>query len=225
MFTNAHVTRYGGSGLSALGGSIRPGEWAAEAGPFRHALKTELWAHYYYSPGQLPGQLAAGYRWPAVTCDNYAHNCSKPGNKPGKPSPCYNGTVPQLQPGSLLAIPPSVTAAGLGLVSPPAIKLFNALQHYGAYVVADSAWNSTSIALQDGVSDEFEREYGFPFEQSDDTCSEASGSCDFLHDLWKVYGKLHVVDNNVNVTIGGGGTPTAPLAPDLNDTSLCPRRR
>ena len=212
---------YGGSGLSALGGSIRPGEWALAAGPFRHAIKTELWAHFYYARARLPGQLAPGFRWPAVTCDNYAEDCSRPG-KPGKPPPCYNGSVPQLQPGALLAVPPAVTAAGLGLVSAPAIKLFDALQQYGAYVVADSAWNSTSIALQDGVSDEFEREFGFPFEQSDNTCSQTPGGCDFLHDVWKVFAELHVVDNNRNTSIGGGGTPRVARAPDLNDTSLCP---
>jgi hypothetical protein len=211
---------YGGSGLSALGGSIRPGEWAAGAGPFRHVLKTELWASLYYSHAQLPGQPAAGYRWPAVTCDNYAFNCSGPLHE-GRHR-CYSGKVPQLQPGSLLAVPPAQSATSLGLKTDPGKKLFQALQDYGAYVVADTAWNSTSIAMQEGVTDEFAAEFGFDFEQSHDTCEEPDG-CDWLHDVWATFGALHVVDNNRNTSGGGGGSPRTALAPPLNDTSRCPQ--
>lgn len=110
----------------------------------------------------------------------------------------------------------------LGLSSEPVIKLFHALQDYGAYVVADSAWNSTSIAMQKGVELEFEEIYGFPFEQNDHTCIKPA-VCLFLSDLWKVYEKLHVVDNNLNSSIGGGGDPRVTRAPPLNDTTLCPK--
>jgi hypothetical protein len=171
---------YGGSGLSALGGSIRPREWS-NSGPFKHALKVELYAHYYYSPLQLPGQLQPGFRWPAVTRDGYALNCSIPA-RPNHPPSCYNGTVPELQPGSLLAVPPTVTVEALRLTSAPAIKLFAALQGYGAYVVADSAWNSTSIAMEEGVSDEFEAEFGFAFAQRLDSC-DTRGGCGVAYRL------------------------------------------
>jgi hypothetical protein len=175
---------YGGSGLSALGGSIRPGEWASSA--FKHALKTELYAHYYYSQAQLPGQLQPGFRWPAVTCDGYAFNCSKPGSKPGKPSPCYNGTVRELQPGALLAVPPTVTVTGLGLVSTPAIKLFHALQDYGAYVVADSAWNSTSIAMEAGVTGDVNR-YRYSPSSSSNVRESYYYYIDRLHHVQYIY--------------------------------------
>ena len=214
---------YGGSGLSALGGSIRPGEWHPAAGPLRHALKVELLAHLYYSPDHLPGQQARGYRWPAVTCDGYAFDCGGPVRKDTGMSACYNGSVPQLQPGALLAVPPSIKLSDLGLVSPPAIKIFTALQDYGAYVVADSAWNSTSVAMQAGVEQEFEQVFGFKFSQTDRRCQQPQG-CAFLQDMWRIFGQLHVVDNNFNTSIGGGGAPRVPSAPPLNDTRLCPKK-
>lgn len=68
---------HGGSGLSAMGGSLRLGELLAAPGthsiaPIRHALKLELWAHQYYY-GHAPG-----YHWPATQHDNYAFNQSSP---------------------------------------------------------------------------------------------------------------------------------------------------
>jgi hypothetical protein len=36
---------HGGSGLSAMGGSIRKGELMPNTGAIAHALKLELWAH------------------------------------------------------------------------------------------------------------------------------------------------------------------------------------
>jgi hypothetical protein len=131
--------------------------------------------------------------------------------------------VPQLQPGALLAVPPNINISQLDLVSPPAIKIFTALQDYGAYVVADSAWNSTSIAMQAGVDEEFEQLFGFKFSQTDRRCQQPKG-CAFLQEMWRIFAQLHVVDNNFKTSIGGGGLPRVPPAPPLNDTQLCPRR-
>jgi hypothetical protein len=96
------------------------------------------------------------------------------------------------------------------------------MQDYGAYVVADSAWNATTIAMQEGVSAEFLEEFGFNFTQTVDGCDQENGGCAFLQEVWKIYGMLAVVDNNSNRSVGGGGAPRATPAPALNDTSKCP---
>jgi hypothetical protein len=118
-------------------------------------------------------------------------------------------------------VPPNITISELGLSSPPAIKIFAALQDYGAYVVADSAWNSTSIAMQAGVDEEFEQAFGFKFSQTDRHCQQPKG-CAFLQEMWRIFAQLHIVDNNHNRSIGGGGLPRVPPALPLNDTRLCP---
>ena len=116
--TGAH----GGSGLSSIGGTIRSGELRPNAPPLAHVLKLELLAHdYYFSngsaapynlvrwEGRVGGEASRArlfggtvlpvqcFRWPALGCDGYAHDDASP--------LVYNGTVPGLQPGTLLAIP------------------------------------------------------------------------------------------------------------------------
>ncbi|HSM84101.1 MAG TPA: hypothetical protein VLS96_20590, partial [Nodosilinea sp.] len=105
---------HAGSGLSSIGGTLRPGELIGPD-PIRHALKVNLWAERYfsYSVGAGGGR---GYRWPADRADNYATATS------------YGGDNPALLLGSLLAIPPTVTPEQLGLETEAARKLFYALQ-------------------------------------------------------------------------------------------------
>ena len=101
--TGAH----GGSGLSAIGGTLRMGELRPGGAPPGHALKLELFAaQNYYNDGNQ----ADCYRWPATTCDGYF-------DSPGSLE--YGGTNPALRPGSLLALPTSVSIASLGLTTGP----------------------------------------------------------------------------------------------------------
>ena len=179
-----------GSGLSSIGGSIRRGELIGDQ-PIRHALKVNLWAKkYLYFDKELPG-----YRWPADRADKYA-------------SKQYRGKNLELVMGSLLAIPPSVSAESLGLQTHPAQKLFYALQNYGAYVVDDTAWNAHGIPMERGVTKEFRKEYGFGFQKS--------GS-PFYQDIMKLFSSLHIIVNNDPNHIGGGGEPLMPLAPPISN--------
>lgn len=181
---------HGGSGLSSIGGSLRLGE-LTNNWPIRHALKVNLWArkYLYYS------QSKPGYRWPASRADSYAARE-------------YRGTNPNLVMGTLLAIPPRVTAASLGLQTPAGRKLFHALQDYGAYVVDDTAWNAHALSVENGVYQEFRATFGYDFYGT-------SGI--FYDDFMKLFKALHIVYNNGPNNVGGGGTRRAPLAPPIAD--------
>jgi len=181
---------HGGSGLSAIGGSVRLGELTGSA-PIRHALKIELWAQkYYYYAG-----ANSGYRWPADRADNYAADA-------------YHGTNSSLVQGSLLAIPPTVTESSLGLQTKAGRKLFHALQDYGAYVVDDSAWDCHSMAVEKGVIEQFRNSFGYDFQGTNGM---------FYDDYMKLFKALAIVDNNKPSRVGGGGNPRAPLAPPISD--------
>ena len=189
-----------GSGLSGFGGSIRKGELQGSE-PIRHALKIDIWGqkYLYYASDRL------GYRWPADRADNYAAETwgyMRQDPQLGNP----NKAIVQ---GSLLAIPPSVTEASLNLVTPPAKKIFKALQDYGAYIVDDAAWDAHYICAEKGVKEETEAQYGIGMH---------GYSGDFHDDINKLMQALKVVDNNASDNIGGGGVPRAPLAPAFIDT-------
>jgi hypothetical protein len=118
---------HGGSGLSGIGGSLRPGELDGP-NPVRHALKVNLWAERFISCQQQ------GYRWPAYRADAYM-DCGS-----------YGGDVPQLRMGALLAVLPSVNCETV-VSSRHARKLCHAFQDYGAYVVDDTYWDVHAIDL------------------------------------------------------------------------------
>lgn len=181
---------HGGSGLSAIGGTIRKGELTSNK-PIRHALKVLLDGRkYYYYSRSIPG-----YRWPADRADRVA---------PSR----YKGKNPSLVMGSLLAIPSSVTEASLNLRTPAAKKLFHALQDYGAYTVDSSEWNCHYIAVEKGVNQEFEKAYGY---------SLVGSKGQFYEEFMRLFQALYIVDNNRSYSIGGGGTPRAPLAPRIGN--------
>jgi hypothetical protein len=182
---------HGGSGLSSIGGSLRLGELTGSA-PVRHALKVNLWAHAAISA------TGNGHRWPAVRADSYYNDSGD--------SDRYAGAVPALRMGALLAIPADVDLDALGLQTAPAKKLAWTLQNYGAYVVDDTAWDADAIDAQDGVEEEFQAVYGMPMEGS-------SGR--WRDDVMKLFAALSVVDNNGPTSVGGGGAPLQPLAPDI----------
>lgn len=181
---------HGGSGLSSIGGSIRKGELTGTQ-PIRHALKIDLWAnkYLYYSSSNR------GYRWPADRADSYA-------------AQNYKGTNPKLVMGSLLAIPPEVTASSLGLQTKAGRRIFRALQDYGGYVVDDSAGDAHYLSVEKGVLDEFRATYGYDFYGTSGT---------FYDDFMKIFKALQIVENNGSQNVGGGGTPRVPLAPPIGN--------
>ena len=168
---------HGGSALSGVGGSLRPGELSGPD-PIRHALKFNVYAKRFLSCTNN------GYRWPAYRADAYM-DCSS-----------YGGNVPAMRMGSLLALLPSVNCDTV-VSSRQARKLCVAFQDYGAYVVDDTYWDVHAIALDENA------EFG------------DGGSFD--SDMQRLFQMLQVVDNNSPSSIGGGGTPRAPLAPPIGN--------
>ena len=186
---------HGGSGLSSIGGTLRIGELTG-ADPIQHVLKVNLWAEQFlsYSPGNQGG---LGFRWPAIRADSYANATT------------YGGTVPELVMGSLLAIPPAVTATTLGIQTEPGRKLFNALQDYGAYVADDTAFDTHAFAMESGTLQEFEARYGYTFNGREGP---------FFDDVMTLFSALHVVNNNAPNRIGGGGTLRQPRPPAIDQS-------
>jgi hypothetical protein len=193
--TGAH----GGSGLSAIGGSIRLGELrpGTTEGP-RHALKVNVYAKEALYKCTT---RSACYRWPAVAADSYAVGWygAANGNK--------NTAMKQ---GALLAIPFSKSIASLALETTPAKQLAWTLQNYGAYIVDDTYAAGFGLNAEGGPNgtkaDEFKRDWGFAMS------AKVNDNSAWRRDMQKIVQALYVVNNNSASAIGGGGTPRQPLA-------------
>lgn len=206
-----------GSGLSSIGGSLRHGELTGDL-PIRHALKLnvpgDLLNYDAGNPETTTGGVVLrgkGYRWPADRND---------GGAPGD----YKGTDPAVTMGALVAVPPSVTADGLGLRTAPARRLFDALRDYGAYIVDNSGadtrdadgnltWRQYAFGVGAEAATEFAERQGYAINQ-DRSAGGAAG--DWFADVNKLIGALAVVDDNAPGTVGGSGarrvtTPIPPL--------------
>ncbi|MEN9518929.1 MAG: hypothetical protein RLZZ381_1517 [Cyanobacteriota bacterium] len=183
-----HGTHFG-SGLSAIGGSIRLGELTSNR-PIPHALKVNIWGEkYLYYSDSVPG-----HRWPADRTDSYA-------------AERYGGRNPKLVQGTLLAIPPKISQASLKLQTPVGKKLFDAFQNYGAYIVDDAHWDAHYLAVENGVTQEFREQYGYDFE---------GNNSPFYEDVMQLFQNLYIVDNNEPTNIAGGGRRRVALAPALS---------
>ncbi|MEO1498470.1 MAG: hypothetical protein AAFV43_15100 [Planctomycetota bacterium] len=199
---------HGGSGLSVIGGSLRLGELRPGGAAIRHALKVNVYAarNLYYD------DKTRGYRWPALRADSYAK-----GNYGTQRSAT---PVAACRMGALLALPADVEIDDLGLETEPAIAIAHALQDYGAYVVDDTAWDVFAIACEwspDGrFIEQFQSDWGFPFITAD-------RQHPWSKDMRRLFYSLHVVDNNVPSTPGGGGSPRQPPAPPLAAPALSAR--
>lgn len=177
----------GASGMSALGGTIRLGEFISDE-PIRHAIKINPWAaKYCYYHDTLPG-----FKWPATSADSYA-------------STVYLGNDPNIVMGSLLAIPPDVTSESIGIKTFAGEKLFFTMQNYGVYFTEDSYGDYWGLIVERGVDNELLNEFGF-----------SVSSETFINDMNKLMTALSVVTNNSPNQIGGGGAPIQPLAPDFD---------
>jgi hypothetical protein len=199
---------HGGSGMSGLGGSIRVGELRpGDQGP-RHVLKMNLYARAELATCATQSQC---FRWPAVKADGYAV---------GWYGAATGNTNAAMRMGSLLAIPPSVDLASLGLQTDPGRQIAWTLQNYGAYVVDDTYGPSFALEAENGpagnVRTQFRADYGQDFEVF------ASAPNAWSRDLQRIRTVLAAVDNNGPSTIGGGGTPRQPLLPELTPPTSSP---
>jgi hypothetical protein len=193
---------HGGSGMSSLGGSIRVGELRpGQVGP-KHALKVSI-----YARGELStcATRADCFRWPARKSDGYAV---------GWYGAATSNKNTAMKMGSLLAIPPTVNVAAMGLKTEPARQLAWTLQNYGAYIVDDTYGPSFDIDAEKGpagsLSTQFRSDYGYAFE------TRTSSSSSWSTDLQRIRQALSVVNNNSATSVGGGGTPRQPLAPQVS---------
>ena len=110
----------------------------------------------------------------------------------------------------------------MGFETAPAKILAKAFQDYGAYIVDDTGWDVYAIVTQwspEGrFTTEFEKEWGFSF-------TPQSKNTPWARDMDKIFLNLHVVNNNSKTSIGGGGTPRMPLAPDFKTTNVTTGRK
>ena len=142
------------------------------------------------------------YVWPAIGSDSGSQEGGK----------LYFGQDRFLAPGALLAIPPSLSGT-LGLTTPVAAKIEQALTDFGGYLVDDTGAKAGGAALcmEPGVSDEVVEAYG---PQQDFHIQNAVKPGTPLYaDLLKIYRSLAVVTNNKPGSIGGGGKKRRPPPP------------
>jgi hypothetical protein len=251
---------HGGTGLSAIGGTIRLGELAPN-GSINHALKLELNAKDYY----FGNDTGACHRWVSVISYHQAvpflelrsvNTLMVRHAQPALPydkCPKFGGVNPAIQPGSLLAVPPALSAAlKKQLSSVPALKLLVALTDYGGYLVDDTASNRGTFCAEPAVVEEVSVMYGFPlsyvWKPKNKTepprckfsrnwvkpcmrgcCAQPPCGCNmtaadgFWRDMLAVFRALHVVVNSGPTAIGGGGKRRHPPAPPLCPPPLLER--
>lgn len=197
------VGSHGGSGLTCIGGTIRAGELTGPD-PIRHALAVTMnMAKWGTKQG---GNITNGYRWPALSADAYWNSTSTP-------TPKGYGTLSGtsrdgLGMGSLVAVPANVDLGSLGFETGPGAKLAWTYQNYGAYVVDDSVDPGAFDLHRLNVEEAALSEYAL------DTWPSPSAT-PIGRDLSKIFTRLAVVDNNGPSSIGGGGAPLQPLAPNF----------
>ena len=199
LYGTGETGSHGGSGLSALGGTVRLGE-LVPGGAIRHSLKLNIDSANFY-----PG--FSGFRWPAWKSDAGGAG--------------YWGSIPQVRMGSLLAAKPDFAISSLE--TEPGRIVARAFQDYGAYIVDTSGWSIYNFVTErspDGsVQDEFARAWGFPL-------NTGVGANGWARDLDKIFTNLWVVDNwdyptwqTVSLSNGalgvGLGTPRVSWAPNF----------
>jgi hypothetical protein len=200
IYGDGYYGAHGGSGLSAIGGTLRVGELISKDQPIKHVLKINVFGkkNLYYD------DVTKGCRWPAKRADGYASK--NYGTTRTKPANI------ECRMGALLALPPTVDLDKLNFETIPSRILAQAFQDYGAYIVDNTAWDVYAIVTEWGpdgrVTDEFEKKWGFSMKQS-------SKETPWSRDMDKIFLNLHIVVNNSQQSIGGGGKTRAPMAPEL----------
>lgn len=195
--TGAH----GGSGMSAIGGTIRVGELRPGSTGPRHVLKLTVYAKEALYNCKTRSDCS---RWPAVTSDSYAVGFYGSSN---------SNSNTAMKMGALLAIPASKAITTLGLETEPAKQLAWTLQNYGAYIVDDTYapgfFLNAEVGPAGSVITQFKNDYGFAIEQ------KVQGNTPWMRDMQRLSKALFVVNNNSPTQIGGGGTPRQPLAAQI----------
>ncbi len=199
-----NIGGHDGSGLSSIGGTLRIGELTG-SDPIRHATKLSVdltrWG------AAMNGENL--HVWPAST----AGAPTTDGAERAVFGSQADGYSPFLKMGSLLAIPKSADIGSLGLETAPAMKLAKAWQDYGVYIADDSGSDQTRLAVECGVDEEMEAA-GIRMTSHAPAGYESTA---WHRDMNRMMGALREVVNNGPDSIGGGGAPMAPLAPDFRE--------
>jgi hypothetical protein len=212
LYSEGRIGAHGGSGLSAVGGTIRIGE-LVKGGAIRHAMKFEL------NAGQLlsyPADGSPGFRWPAVQSDVYAASG-------------YKGSNPLMEMGTLLALPRDFQVKNLK--SDAGRIMASALQDYGAYIVDDTDYDVYAFATEWGpdgrTNDEMQRVFGHRFSSAKPpSCTDTTPECLWAQDMESVILSLAIVTNSEQASPGGPGVRVTRCAPSLNAqdrvAAVCP---
>lgn len=115
-----------GAARFANGGVLRAPDLS---GPINHALELSA-DQKYLSP------LDGGYRWPALAADGGYNDPSKGSH--------YQGAVPEMTMGSLVALPADWDLDANGITNPLMRKIATALKTYGGYIGDVTAWKNSS---------------------------------------------------------------------------------
>jgi hypothetical protein len=180
--------------LPALAGVLRSGEIAN--GAIYHALAMVLTQNFmtYLAPSTGGDGPAV---WPALGYDTH----------PAPPQGYLNCTG-CLRMGTLLAIPPTISIASLGLTTAAGKIIAQAAQTYGVYIV-DTA----------GVSQGNPNGGGSFIAELGDTDLDAITTANKTTDLAKIVQHLYAITNNSSSMPGGPPAPQyhSPLAPSFSD--------
>ncbi len=200
LYTDGIPGSHGGSGMTAIGGTLRLGELRPGKHAPRHALKGNLFAKMHLFRCTDAADCS---RWPALRADGYAVGNYGTGR---------SGIPSAVRMGALLALAGDLNLDTLGLQTEPARQLAWTLQNYGLYVVDDTAWDVWAIESEQSPEgkfvDQFSADWGFGFESWDMNSA-------WSKDMVALFTQLAVVDNNTASSVGGGGTPRVPPAPDF----------
>lgn len=201
LYGDGRIGAHGGSGLSAIGGSLRLGELRPGVAAPRHALKINVYAAEALFKCTVKADC---FRWPAGNADGYAV---------GHYGTTSNNQNTAMKMGALLAIPASQDIGALGLETEPGRQLAWTLQNYGTYIVDDTWGAAVAINAENGPDGSFRTQ--FKADWNLDLEQRVNSNTPWSRDMQRLVTALWVVDNNTSTSIGGGGTPRQPLAPAI----------
>lgn len=151
-----------------------------------------------------------GFRWPAVNADVGYDDSGSPNY--------YGGSNPNVQEGSLLALPRSISPSSFS--NPTMAKLAAAMQDYGVYTVDTTAtghYNYSTLIANYNASSQLASDIC----GNETPCGSPSSNKDiFSSSLDTLLQDLEVVTNNTAATPGGGpvgASRCAPYAPRFTD--------